>query len=369
MTDSLQNKNAYIRSVTIPINGREPEWKKYLWSFLVIAALTVPGFLLRQILDPSTIGMFYLLGIVGISFWWGRGPALTSSFLGALFLDYFIIPPYYNLAVANPQSWMALFVMLVESLVISALAAKSRQAEEHRVAAEKEKNRSALLSAVSHDLRTPLTGIIGAASGLLADKGDLSVEERIQLTRSIYNEAERLKQLVQNLLDMTRLEAGSLEPKKEWHSMEELVGTAVNRLIPRLATHPLSLDLQPGLQLVLVDGLLMEQLLINLLENTVNHTPVETSIQLSVRELDGMMVLEVADRGPGLKPGEEKSIFEKFIRGYHSGSKGAGLGLAICQGIVQAHGGNIEASNREGGGALFTVRLPTGGRPPDIQEE
>ncbi len=189
------------------------------------------------------------------------------------------------------------------------------------------------------------------------------------MTRAIYGETERLKHLVQNLLDMTRLEAGALEPKKEWQSMEELVEATLRRLKTRLSTHPLSLDLQPGLPLVLVDGLLMEQLLLNLLENALNHTPEGTPLQLSVKAQDGTVELQIADLGPGLKPGEEKAIFEKFFQGYHSGGKGAGLGLSICLGIVQAHGGTIEAANREGGGALFTVRLPTGGTPPDLPEE
>jgi two-component system, OmpR family, sensor histidine kinase KdpD len=343
--------------------------KRYLWSFLVILALTVPGVLLRQILDPATIGMFYLLGVVGISFWWGQGPALSASFFGVLFLDYFIIPPYYNLTVANPETWMTLVVMLVESLVISALANKSREAEKHRIAAENEKNRNALLSAVSHDLKTPLTGIMGAASGLLEDKGSLNAEDRIQLSQSIYNEAERLKHLVQNLLDMTRLEAGTLKPNKEWQSMEELVGVALNRLKSRLTHHPLTLSLEPNLPLAFVDGLLVELLLLNLLENAIHHTPANTQIRLSVKEMSDSIELKVSDRGPGLKPGEEKSIFEKFIQGYHSGGKGAGLGLSICQGIVKTHEGSIEAANQEGGGAVFTVRLPIGGTPPVIQEE
>jgi two-component system, OmpR family, sensor histidine kinase KdpD len=343
--------------------------KRYLWSLLVIVGLTIPGVLLRQILDPATIGMFYLLGVVGISFWWGQGPALSASFFGVLFLDYFIIPPYYNLTVANPETWMTLVVMLVESLVISTLATKSREAEKHRIAAENEKNRNALLSAVSHDLKTPLTGIMGAASGLLEDNDSLNSEDRIQLSQSIYNEAERLKRLVQNLLDMTRLEAGTLKPNKEWQSMEELVGVAVNRLKPRLTDHPLTLHLLPDLPLAFVDGLLVELLLLNLLENAIHHTPANTQIRLSVKEMNGTIELKVSDRGPGLKPGEEKSIFEKFIQGYHSGGKGAGLGLSICRGIVKAHEGSIEAGNQEGGGAVFTVRLPTGGTPPMIQEE
>ncbi len=342
--------------------------KKYLWGLGIIAALTVPGFLLRQALDTSTIAMFYMLGVVGIAFWWDRGPAIAASFLSALALDYFITQPYYSFAISNPQAWISLFVMLVESLVISALATKSRQGEVHRIAAETEKTRSALLSAVSHDLRTPLTAIEGAASSLITGK-DLGPEERSKLCQMIFDEAERMNRLVQNLLDMTRLGVDAPRLKKEWQSMEELVGTALGRLKNRLANHPFTLDLQPGLPLILVDGLLVEQLLLNLLENALNHTAEGTLIRLGVKVLDDAMELEIADQGPGIKAGEEKMIFEKFTRGYHGDKGGSGLGLSICRAIVQAHGGTIGAQNRPEGGASFVVRLPIGGLPPVVSEE
>ncbi len=343
--------------------------KEYIWSFSIVAAITLPGYWLRQTLDTATIAMFYLLTLMGIAIWLGRGPAIAASFLGVLALDYFITPPYFSFTVARPESWMTLLVMLVESLVISTLSTKSRQGEKHRIAAENEKNRSALLSSVSHDLKTPLTSIMGAACGLLEDKGMLSSVERTQLTQSIFDETERLNHLVQNLLDMTRLDAGALGPKKEWQSIEELVGVALARLKPRLFDHPLTLDFQDGLPLAFIDGLLVEQLLLNLLENSLNHTPSGTSIQLLVKASDMGLEVEVADRGPGLKPGEEKTIFEKFIRGYHSDGKDAGLGLSICLGIARAHGGDIIASNRSGGGASFKVFLPSNGTPPPVQEE
>jgi two-component system sensor histidine kinase KdpD len=364
---TVRNKSFPFSSADF--SARKEILKKYLWGFFIIAAITLLGFWLRQTLDTATIAMFYLLSLVGIAVWLGRGPAIVASFLGVLALDYFITPPYFSFSVARFESWMTLLVMLVESLVISTLATKSRQAEKLRIAAENEKNRSALLSTVSHDLRTPLTSIMGAASGLLEDRGGLSPMERSELTQSIYDEADHLKHLVQNLLDMTRLDAGALEPKKEWQSIEELVGVALGRLKSRLTDHRLTLEFQPGLPLAFIDGLLVEQLLLNLLENALNHTPPGTDIQLVIRTLNGGLEIEVADRGPGLRAGEEKTIFEKFIRGYHSGGKGSGLGLSICLAVARAHGGDITASNRPGGGASFIVWLPTGGPPPTVQEE
>lgn len=245
----------------------------------------------------------------------------------------------------------------------------SGQAENHRISAENEKNRSALLSAVSHDLRTPLTAIQGAAGSLLANDQTLTPGERTQLSRSIYDESDRMNRLVQNLLDMTRLESGALQLKKEWQSVEELVGAALDLLKGRFSNHPFALKLEPGLPLVLVDGLLMEQLLMNLLENSLNHTPPGTPIELSAQRSGENLELEVTDRGPGLEPGEETSIFEKFARGSRAGKSGVGLGLSICRGIASAHGGVISASTRPGGGASFLAQLPIGGKAPDVKEE
>jgi two-component system sensor histidine kinase KdpD len=245
----------------------------------------------------------------------------------------------------------------------------SRQAEDHRISAENEKNRSALLSAVSHDLRTPLTAIQGAAGSLLANDKILTAVEKAQLSQSIYEESDRMNRLVQNLLDMTRLESGALHLKKEWQSVEELVGAALDLLKGRFSNHPLALKLEPGLPLVLMDGLLMEQLLLNLLENALNHTPPGTPIELSAQRSGENLELEVSDRGPGLLPGEENSIFEKFNRGSQPGKSGVGLGLSICRGIANAHGGIVSASIRPGGGASFLARLPIGGKAPDMKEE
>ncbi len=342
---------------------------KYLWSLGVISAITLVGFWLRQTLDPSTIAMFYLLGVVGIAYWWERGPALAASLLGMLALDFFIIPPYYSFSVLRLESGMTLFVMLVVSLVISTLAAKSRQGEKHRVEAETEKNRSALLSAVSHDLRTPLTAIAGAASSLLEGAATLSAEERNQLSASIYEEAERMNRLVQNLLDMTRLESRALRLRKDWNSVEEMVGTALDRLKQRIFPWPVALHIQSGMPLVSVDGLLVEQMLLNLLENAMNHTPPGTPITVTANTANGMLKLVVTDRGPGFEPGEEDAIFEKFTRGRQSGPRGVGLGLSICRGIAQAHGGYILATRPPGGGARFTVTLPLEGDPPIVDVE
>jgi two-component system sensor histidine kinase KdpD len=239
------------------------------------------------------------------------------------------------------------------------------EADQIRLDIETERMRSSLLSAVSHDLRTPLSVIIGAGSTLLDGEQSLDQKSRHELIASILDESERLNRLVANLLDMTRLQAGALEVRKEWQPVEEVIGAALARLSRQLKNYPISTNIAPDLPFVPLDDLLIQQVLVNLLENAARHTPVGTPIEVSARQEDNFVVIEVADRGPGLPSGDLNRLFEKFYRAVASKNRtGAGLGLAICRGIVQLHGGMIQAENRADGGALFRFSLPLEGMPP-----
>jgi len=229
---------------------------------------------------------------------------------------------------------------------------------------ETEQMRSSLLSSVSHDLRTPLAVVTGAASTLLENSVDSAT--RHELTETILQEAERLNLLVRNLLDMTRLEAGALRVKKEWQPLEEVIGSALNRMEDALAGRPIVTDLARDLPLVPLDAVLIEQVLVNLLENATKYTPAGSALEISARARRGGVEVEVADHGPGIPAGEEERIFEKFYRAHAGQGGGVGLGLAICRGIIMAHGGQLFAQNREGGGALFRFRLPIDGEPPAL---
>jgi len=242
-----------------------------------------------------------------------------------------------------------------------AVLAEEAQAAQLRV--QGERLRSSLLSSVSHDLRTPLAVITGSASTLLESGSALEAAVRQDLLQTIRVEAERLNRLVQNLLEMTRLEAG-VEVRKEWHSIEEVVGAALSRLEVVLRDRPVHTDIAKELPLVPMDDVLVEQILINLLENAVKYTPAGTTMEIRAWAEEDRAMVEVADRGPGLAAGDESRIFEKFYRGAARDSRGAGLGLAICRAIVEAHGGRIWAQNRPDGGAAFRFFLPIEGEPP-----
>jgi two-component system sensor histidine kinase KdpD len=245
----------------------------------------------------------------------------------------------------------------------------AEEAQQARVSVETERMRNAILSSVSHDLRTPLATITGAASGLLEEKDQLGPAARHELAKSIYDEAHRLDRLVRNLLDITRLESGAVRLQKEWHPFEEIVGAALTRLESRLNGHHVRTKFHPDLPLVLLDGVLMEQVLVNLIENALKYAPPSTAIELSATVSDHQLDFEIADRGPGVPPGDEQRIFDKFYRAGPAREGGVGLGLTICRGIIEAHGGRIWVEKRPGGGALFRFTLPIEQVQPTIEPE
>jgi two-component system sensor histidine kinase KdpD len=230
------------------------------------------------------------------------------------------------------------------------------------VRAKAEEMRSSLLSAVSHDLRTPLAAITGAATSL---GSGVSEEARTELLETLVEEAERLERLVANLLEMTRLDSGEVRLKRAWVPLEEMVGSALARLEKRIGDRQVQVALG-GAPLVSVDPVLFEQVFVNLLENALKYTPAESAIEIRATAREAQVEIEVGDRGAGLAPGTERRIFEKFFRGAHPGVGGVGLGLPICKAIVEAHGGTIAAENRTGGGTVFRVMLPVPSEAPSI---
>jgi two-component system sensor histidine kinase KdpD len=238
---------------------------------------------------------------------------------------------------------------------------RSRLAEDAKTSALRartEEMRSSLLSAVSHDLRTPLAAITGAGTMLRDDAARLGPADRADLVDTICEEAERLERLVGNLLDMTRLESGSLRVKREWVPVEELVISALTRLGHRLEGRDITTDFPRDVPLISVDPVLVEQVFVNLFENAAKYTPPGSPLEIHARNEDDGVEIEIADRGPGLPQGLEGRLFEKFFRGPNAKVGGVGLGLSICRGIVEAHGGTLVAENRPGGGAVFRVTLP-----------
>lgn len=247
-----------------------------------------------------------------------------------------------------------------------------RLAEEAKAAtlrASSEAMRSSLLSAISHDLRSPLAAITGAGTALRDDPGRLGTEQRAELVDAICTEAERMERLIANVLDMVRIESGGMAPRRDWVPLEEVLGSALLRLDAKLQGREVRTDLPDGLPLVPVDPVLFEQVFVNLLDNAVKYTPAGSPLEISARTDEHALEIVVADRGPGVATDEQERIFDKFHRGARAGGGGVGLGLPICRGIVQAHGGTIDAASREGGGTLFRIHLPLEETPPTVTAE
>jgi len=246
-----------------------------------------------------------------------------------------------------------------------------RLADEARAAtlrARTEELRNTLLSTVSHDLRTPL-GVITGAATTLRDNTHLDATTQAELLESICEEAERLERLLTNLLDMTRLESGNLAIKREWVPAEELISSALTRLESQLKQRPVSVHIADALPLLYIDPVLFEQVLINLLENAIKYTPTSSPIIIEAQGSLEQVTLQVKDQGPGLPRANPERVFEKFYRGQNPGVLGAGLGLPISRGIVEAHGGTLEAQNSPQGGAVFSVVLPLTNTPPTVHPE
>ena len=238
---------------------------------------------------------------------------------------------------------------------------RTRLGEEARAAALRvrtEEMRTSLLSAVSHDLRTPLAAITGAGTALKLDRERLGADRQTELIDTICDEAGRMDRFIGNILEMVRLEAGNTATRREWVPVEEVVGSALARAEDGLIGREVKVDLPADLPLILVDPVLFEHMLFNLIDNAIKHTPHGVPIEIRAYSGGEWIEIEVADRGSGLPPGEEERVFEKFYRGPAARGIGMGLGLAICRSIAQIHNGSITAENRAGGGASFRVRLP-----------
>lgn len=358
----------------------------YLCAVLAPALATAAGWLLyhgprwpgdigKSLLSETDVLMLYLLGVLGVAVRFSRGPAVVASVLSVAAFDFFFVPKYLTFAVDNLRYLVTFAVMLATGLTISSLthhlrqhASSARQAWQQ---AEAEFLRNTLLSAVSHDLRTPLASIASAAENLVDSGARLPAEVRSELLRTIGDEADRMERLVGNLLEMSRLESGGLVLKRAPVHIQDVVGAALRHLQKCLRDRTVQTDISGDLPLLNIDDVAVEQVLVNLLNNAVEYSPASESICLSARSLGAWVEVRVRDHGPGLPPGAEERIFDKFFRvspfGPGRPSRGAGLGLAICKAVVQGHGGCIDARTLDDGGAEFRFTLPVAANasPPD----
>lgn len=349
--------------------AEQPHFREYLWGFLAVAASTAVSGALSPYLPVSDLDMISLLGLVAVSTRLGLGPSLFTAALTALSFDFFFIPPIFSFRPGDLSGVFTLAVMTVVAGVISGLGERTRR---HQAAArarelqiETERLRSSLLSAVSHDLRTPLAAIFGAGTELLRDGEGLDPASRAELTAAIVEESQRLNQLVTNLLDVARLERGAIEAKKRPEPLEEVVGAALERMRGRLGARRVLTRIPAEIPMIPMDAVLVEQVFVNLLENAIRYTPEGSPLEIEAESGDESAFVELRDSGPGVSEDERERLFERFYRGARTpGDGGVGLGLTICRAILDAHGGTIGIANRDRGGAVVRLSLPLSSPSP-----
>lgn len=241
-------------------------------------------------------------------------------------------------------------------------------AEQSVMLRESERLYTTLLNSISHELRTPIATIAGAASSLLDPNTVLNEPARTELTSEIQTAADRLNRLVENLLDMSRLDAGRLQLKLEWCDIGDVIGVALRRLASVLGARPITVTVASDVPLIKMDFVLMEQVLVNLLDNACAYTPPDSALSISAAVVGAWVHIDLSDDGPGIAPEALARIFDKFYRVPGTAAGGTGLGLSICRGLVEGHGGTLTARNRPEGGMTFSIRLPKPTQPPSVQE-
>jgi K+-sensing histidine kinase KdpD len=335
---------------------------KYVNALLAVAlTLAAVGLLRATTTDLPTAILLYLVPIILAASRWGRGPAVAAVLMSVLGHDLLFVEPTGTLTIARPEEALGLVLLLFTALVTAQLADTARQgaaaAHDAAVARRSDELKTALLRAVSHDLRTPLGTIKASGSGLRQADAAYTSEDRAELLAAIEEEADRLDRLVGNLLDASRLEGGALKPHKRPQDLGELVAATVDRLYRALAGREVRVEMPEDLPWVPCDYAQIDQVVTNLLENAALHTPPGTGVLIRALADKDVVRAEVVDEGPGVAVADRERVFQPFERG-PTLNRGSGLGLAIARGLVEAHGGRLWVEDAPGGGARFVFTLP-----------
>jgi two-component system sensor histidine kinase KdpD len=336
---------------------------QYIAAVIAVTGLTVVCWLLTPLTGYGAISLIFLLGVLLAGMVLSRGPVLLVAALSALSWNFLFIPPLFTLHIAKLEDALTFAAYFIIAITVGSLTAQLK-AREHlaaqvQLAQESERLRKTLLDCVSHELKTPLAAI-GAASQelsrLAANIHDSQVLK--ELAGEIRAGSWRLNRVVDNLLDMNRLESGVIRPKREWCDVRELLQSAIDIERESLNGREIRLDVPTEIPLALLDHTLIEQAVAKLLANAGAHTPEKLPIEIDADYANNHLVISVADRGPGIPPETIERLFEKFYRGDNRKAGGLGLGLSIARGLIEAHSGKLTVENRDGGGARFTITLP-----------
>lgn len=369
---------------------------RYVGAVLAVAAGTVLLAVRREHINSATVGLGFLLVVLFVAILWGSKPALLASVLGMLSFNFFFLPPVYTLTIADPQNWVTVTAFFITAVAVGQLSARARRRAEEAEAGRREIRRlyeelreaferaseaealrrnerlkSALLDAVTHDLRTPLTAIKASATLLLEDRetGEqtetLAPEEQQVLLKVITQEADKLDRFVEGMVDLARIEAGELKLFRNWGAVDEIIDAALTRAESLTGQHRVTLRLENELPAIRVDARAVAEVVYTLIENATKYSPAGTRISIeATRSSDETVQIAVEDQGPGIPLNLRERVFERFFQAADPGllgkgrASGLGMGLAIARGIVEAHGGHIwieSAAGHNGTRVIFTV--------------
>jgi two-component system, OmpR family, sensor histidine kinase KdpD len=337
--------------------------KQYFAAVAGVAALTVVCWFLTPLTGYASISLIYLLGVLLAAMVLSRGPVLLVATLSALSWNFLFIPPRFTFHIEKVEDALTFAAYFIIALTVGSLTAQLK-AREHlaaqvQLAKNSERLRKTLLDCVSHELKTPLAAIGAASQELLRLPPNAQNAEMLkQLAGEIHHGSHRLNRVVNNLLDMNRLESGVIQPNCEWCDVRELLQSAIEVERESIDGREVRLDVPDSIPLALLDHTLIEQAIAKLLANAASYTEPRLPIEIDAEYKHEQLVVSVSDRGPGFPAESAEQLFEKFYRGDGRKAGGLGLGLSIARGFVEAHGGKLTGENRDGGGARFTIRLP-----------
>lgn len=338
--------------------------KQFLISVGVVMGISFIGLSVREIVGYRVVAFMLLMAVSILAMFLDIIPVLIAACMSALVWDFFFIPPRFTLTVGTPEDRLLLLMYFVIAMINAVLTNKIREMEK-AVKEKEEKEKSvrfynALLNSLSHELRTPITAILGSADNLQSNESKLSEKDKADLLDEISVAAIRLNQQVENLLNMSRLESGVFQLKKDWCDVNELIYKTLQRLESNLQKYRLAINVPDQLPLFKLDFGLMEQVLYNLLLNVTQHTPEDTLITIQANCIRDRLVMIIADNGSGFPENEIPNMFNKFYRLKGSCTGGTGLGLSIVKGFVEAHHGTIKLENLPVQGSKFTIEISTG---------
>lgn len=342
-------------------------FKQSLFNQFVLSNLTVILVALICYMSVNYIGyhsvaLLLLATVSVLSIFFSIYPVLSAAAMSALIWDFFFIPPHFTLQVTNSEDALLLLMYFVIALTSGILTSKVRELEKLEFQKEERsltlKLYKTLFDSISHELRTPISTIVGASDNLLQKEVKISEEDKLELVDEISVAAFRLNRLVDNLLNMQRVESGMLEIKQDWCEVNELINSPINRLKNELATHKVEVNIQNDFPIIRIDFGLIEQSIFNLLHNEINYTQPDSTITINAEYDDKNLVITISDDGKGFSEDELKLLFTKFYRITSNKTGGTGLGLSIVKGFVEAHGGTVKVENNIPHGAKFTLIIP-----------